>query len=176
MEGFEKIGITNLPTFNVGSYPQNFKALEFKKYDRIRCLKLQARLNVRKMERYVQNEQLMVLTFQDSLTGLALTWYAQLDLNEINTWEKLARAFYNQYKFNIEEAPSIWHLSNLQKKSNESFKEYAQKGRALAARVAIPLLKKQLTSSFINTLEEPFFSHLIGHTLANFSGPAAAWR
>ena len=67
----------------------------------------------------------MVQTFQDSLTGPALTWYARLKLNQINTWEKLVKVFYDQYKFNIEVAPSVWDLSNLQKRRNESFKEYA---------------------------------------------------
>ena len=87
----------------------------------------------------------MVQTFQDSLTGPALTQYAQLDANEVDTWDKLARAFFNQYKFNIEMAPSVWDLSNMKKKTDESFKEYAQRWRAMAARITTPLPERDLT-------------------------------
>ena len=69
----------------------------------------------------------MVYTFQDNLTRPALTWYAQLKPAEIDAWDKLAKSFYNQYKFNIKVAPSMWDLSSLRKKNDESFKEYAQR-------------------------------------------------
>ena len=44
----------------------------------------------------------------------------------------------------------------------------------MAARVTTHLLEKDLTFTFINTLEEPFFSHLVGHAMANFSEVVAA--
>ena len=67
------MGITTWPMFDAGSYPEKFKAPEFEKYDGIGCPKVHAKLYVWKMGRYVQNEQLMVQTFQDSLTGSAFT-------------------------------------------------------------------------------------------------------
>lgn len=70
-------------------------------------------------------DKLMVKTFQDNLTRPALAWYAQLEPTKINTWDKLAKAFYSQYKFNIEVTLYIWDLSSLKKKKEESFKEYA---------------------------------------------------
>ena len=103
-DGFDQMGIISLPTVQAGAYPEKFKAPEFEKYDGIGCPKLHARLYARRMNQYAHYEHIMVQTFQDSLTGPALTWYAQLDLSEINTWDKLARVFYNQYKFNIEVA------------------------------------------------------------------------
>ena len=126
VDGFEQMGITGLPAFQTGLYPEKFKTPDFEKYDGTGCPKLHARLYVRRMSQYLQHEHIMIQTFQDSLTGSALTWYAQVDLNEINTWDKLARAFYNQYKFNMEVAPSMWDLSSLRKGNNESFREYAQ--------------------------------------------------
>ena len=66
-------------------------------------------------------------------------------------------------------APSVGDLSSLQKKKNESFKEYAQRWKALAARFTNPLPEKELTHTFINSLEEPFFSHLVRYTSASFS-------
>ena len=63
----------------------------------------------------------------------------------------------------------MWDLSNMKKKKDESFKEYAQRWRAMAAKVTTQLPEKDLFHTFINTVEEPFFSHLVGHTSANFS-------
>ena len=81
----------------------------------------------------------------------------------------MARAFYNQYKFNIEVTPSLWDLSSMRRKNDETFKGYNQRWRALAARVNTLLLEKDLAFTFVNTLEEPFFSHLIGHSATSFS-------
>ena len=65
-------------------------------------------------------------------------------------------------------------MSSLCKGNNESFREYAQCWRYFAARVATPIPEKDLTSTLINTLEKPYFSHLIGHTATNFSEIVAA--
>ena len=161
--------MVSLLAFEEGAFPEKFKVPNFEKYDGTGCPKLHAILYIRRMGQYVKYDRFMVQTFQDSLTRPALTWYAQLDLTEIDTWDKLARAFYNQYKFNTEVAPSIWDLSNLQKKKGESFKEYAQRWRALAAKVTTPIPEKDLVFTFVNTLEDPFFSHLIGHASASFA-------
>ena len=68
----------------------------------------------------------------------------------------------------------MWDLSNLRKKDNKSFREYALRWRALAAKVTTPILEKDLAFTFINTLEKSYFTHLIGHTSANFSEIVAA--
>ena len=68
----------------------------------------------------------------------------------------------------------MWDLSSLCKGNNESFREYAQRWRSMVARVATPIPEKDLTSTFINTLGKPYFSHLIGHTTTNFSEIVAA--
>ena len=83
--GFEQMSLNTWPSFDAGSYPEKFKAPKFEKYNGTGCPKVHARLYVWKMGRYVPNEQLIVQTFQDSLTGPTLTWYARLDFNKINT-------------------------------------------------------------------------------------------
>lgn len=54
-----------------------------------------------KMAPYTKYERLMVQVFQDSLPVPTLS----LDLSEINAWGKLARVFYDQYKFSEEVGP-----------------------------------------------------------------------
>jgi len=48
-------------------------------------------------------------------------------------------------------------LQNMAKKSSETFKEYAQRWRELAAQVELPLYKKEMITMFIETLQTPFY-------------------
>ena len=75
-DGFEQMGITGLPAFQTGFYHEKFEAPDFDKYNGTSCPKLDALLYVRRMSQYLQHEHIMIQTFQDSLIGPALTWYA----------------------------------------------------------------------------------------------------
>ncbi|XP_058746081.1 uncharacterized protein LOC131618951 [Vicia villosa] len=55
-------------------------------------------------------------------------------------------------------APNHTQLQNLAQKANESFKEYAQKWRELAARVQPPRLEREMMDLFTNTLEGQYYS------------------
>ena len=92
---FDQSTVLNLPQFEEGAFPKKFKAPELEKYNRTGCPNMHTRLYVRRMGQYAKFDKLIVQTFQDSLTGPALNWYTQLDPCEIDTWDKLARAFFN---------------------------------------------------------------------------------
>src|SRR4051812_46155423 len=51
----------------------------------------------------------------------------------------------------------------------ESFKEYAQKWRDLAGRVKPSLSDRELVDMFMNTLTDPFYSHLLGSSSSGFT-------
>ncbi|KAA0061974.1 Gag-pro-like protein [Cucumis melo var. makuwa] len=53
-------------------------------------------------------------------------------------------------------------LQQMEKKRSESFKEYAQRWRDMAAEVQPPLTDKEITSMFMNTLRAPFYERMIG--------------
>jgi len=57
-------------------------------------------------------------------------------------FKDLANAFLRQYKYNIDIAPDRMQLQNMTKKNEETFKEYAQRWRELAAQVE-PLLSEK---------------------------------
>ncbi|XP_016707184.1 uncharacterized protein [Gossypium hirsutum] len=57
---------------------------------------------------------------------------------------------------------------NMEKKPNESFRQCAQRRREVAMQVQPPLLEKETTMLFINTLKEPFITHMIGSTTKRF--------
>ena len=60
-------------------------------------------------------------------------------------------------------------LQNMTKKSAETFKKYAQRWRELAAQVEPPLHEKEMTTMFIETLQTPFYEHVLGSISSNFS-------
>ena len=87
------------------------------------------------MSIWSKDEKFLVNFFHESLTGPALEWYIQLDHSKIDGWKDLADAFMSQYRFNLDTAPTREQLGILQKKNEETFKQYAQRWRALAAQV-----------------------------------------
>ncbi|XP_016733194.1 uncharacterized protein [Gossypium hirsutum] len=57
----------------------------------------------------------------------------------------------------------------MEKKSNESFRQYAQRWREVAIQVQPPLLEKETTMLLINTLKAPFITHMLGSATKSFS-------
>ncbi|EOY00458.1 Gag-pro-like protein [Theobroma cacao] len=149
--------------------PAKFKVPEFEKYDGTKCPMAHITMYCRKMAAQSHDDKLLIHFFQDSLTGSAARWYVQLDRNRIKTWKDLARAFIAQYKHVAELAPDRLSLQTMEKKQSENFKEYAQRWRDTAAQVQPPLIDKEMTVLFINTLRAPFYERLIGNATKNFA-------
>ena len=60
-------------------------------------------------------------------------------------------------------------LQNMEKKTNETFREYAHKWRDLAAQVQPPLTDKELNKMFLNTLKAPYYDRMIRNSNKDFS-------
>ncbi|KAA3480214.1 trans-resveratrol di-O-methyltransferase-like [Gossypium australe] len=65
--------------------------------------------------------------------------------------------------------PDRLTLQNMKKKQNESFRQYAQRWREVVTQVQPPLLEKETTMLFINTLKAPFINHILGSATKSFS-------
>ncbi|XP_016730157.1 uncharacterized protein [Gossypium hirsutum] len=149
--------------------PPKFKTPEFEKYNRTSCPETHVTMFCRKMIGYVNNDQLLIHYFQDSLIGSAAKWYNQLSHAQIGSWKDLAQTFMKQYGHVTDIAPDRITLQNMEKKPNESFRQYAQRWREMAMQVQPPLLGKETTMLFINTLKAPFINHMLGSTAKSFS-------
>ncbi|XP_058763854.1 uncharacterized protein LOC131637289 [Vicia villosa] len=149
--------------------PPKFKVPDFEKYKGLTCPRNHLRMYCRKMAAYAHDQKLMIHTFQDSLSGASLDWYMQLEQNYIRTWDNLAHAFLKQYKYNLDMAPNRMQLQNLSQKKEESFKEYAQRWREIAARVQPPLLEKELVDMFMSTLQGIYYEKMVGSVSSGFS-------
>ncbi|XP_052727606.1 uncharacterized protein LOC128193339 [Vigna angularis] len=121
------------------------------------------------MVAYAYDNQLLIYVFQDSLAGVALNCYTHLEPSRIRCWADLANAFVKQYVYNTHVAPDRLQLQNMGKKDNETFKEYAQRWRELAAQVESPLYDKEMVAMFVNTLQSPFYEHMVGNVSSNFA-------
>ncbi|XP_040951505.1 uncharacterized protein [Gossypium hirsutum] len=60
-------------------------------------------------------------------------------------------------------------LQNMERKPSESFRQYAQRWREVAIQVQPPLLERETTMLFINTLKAPFIMHMLGSATKSFS-------
>ena len=60
-------------------------------------------------------------------------------------------------------------LQNMEKKTTETFREYAYKWRDLAAQVQPLMTDKELNKMFLNTLKTPYYDRMIGNSNTNFS-------
>ncbi|XP_012466220.1 uncharacterized protein LOC105784844 [Gossypium raimondii] len=121
------------------------------------------------MTGYIDNDQLLIHCFQDSLIGAAAKWYNQLGRTQICSWKDLAQAFMGQYSHVADMTSDRITLQNMEKKQNESFRQYAQRWREVATQVQPPLLEKETIMLLINTLKAPFITHMLGSATMSFS-------
>ncbi|XP_052489773.1 uncharacterized protein LOC105764811 [Gossypium raimondii] len=149
--------------------PPKFKMPEFEKYNGTSCPGAHITMFCRRMTGYVNNDQLLIHCFQDSLIGSATRWYNQLSRAKVSSWKDLAQAFMKQYGHVTDITPDRITLQNMEKKQNESFRQYAQRWREVATQVQPPLLEREVTMLFINTLKAPFISHMLGSATKSFS-------
>ena len=69
------------------------------------------------------------------MSGTQLEWFYQLEGANVRNWEDLAAAFYKQYQYNIDLAPTRTQLQGMSMGASKGFKDYAQKWIDLAGRV-----------------------------------------
>ena len=86
----------------------------------------------------------------------------------------LAKAFLVQYKHMTDTMLDRMSLQNMEKKANESFREYAHKWRDLVAQVQPPMTDKELNKTFLNILKAPCYDRMVGNSNTNFSNVVSA--
>jgi len=102
-----------------------FKVSDFDKYKGTTCPKNHLKMYCRKMGAYAKDEKLLIHFFQESLTGVAVTWYTNLEPSRVHSWKDLMVAFIRQYRYNSNMAPDRMQLQSICKRGHGSFKEYA---------------------------------------------------
>ena len=73
-------------------------------------------------------------------------------------------AFVRQYQYNCDMVPDRIQLQNMCKKGHESFKEYTQRWRDLAAQVALPMMEREMIIVMVDTLPVFYYENGGLHT------------
>src|SRR4051812_3036235 len=107
--------------------PPKFKVPVFAKYDGVSCPKLHMRSYVRKIQPHTTDNKLWIHFFQESLSGTQLEWYYQLESTKVHTWEELAAAFYKQYQYNANLAPTRTQLRGMSMAPKRKFQRICTK-------------------------------------------------
>ena len=66
-------------------------------------------------------------------------------------------------------APDRTQLQNMFKKEGETFKEYAQRWRDLAAQVAPPMVEREMITMMVDTLPVFYYEKLVGYMSSSFA-------
>ena len=122
------------------------------------------------MGAYSRDEKLLMHLFQESLAGATITWYTNLEASWIHFWKDLMGAFIKQYQYNIDMAPDRMKMQNMCKKEHESFKEYAQRWRDLAAQVAPLMMKREMIIVILDTFSVFYYEKMVGYMPSSFAG------
>jgi hypothetical protein len=149
--------------------PIKFKVPDFEKYKGNTCPLSHLVMYARKMSTQTDNDQLLIHYFQDSLSGAALRWYMGLESSNIRSFNDLGEAFVKQYKYNVDMAPDRDQLRAMSQKDKETFKEYAQRWRELAAQIVPPLEEKEMTKVFLKTLSSFYYERMIASAPSDFT-------
>ncbi|XP_028208435.1 uncharacterized protein LOC114391656 [Glycine soja] len=149
--------------------PHKFKVPDFEKYKGNSCPRSHLVMYARKMSMYTDNHKLLIHFFQDSLTGAALKWYMNLDSASIRTFNDLGEAFIRQYKYNLDMAPDRDQLRAMTQKEKETFKEYAQRWREVAAQIVPPLEEREMTKIFLKTLSQFYYEKMVASAPTDFT-------
>ena len=66
-------------------------------------------------------------------------------------------------------APNRMQLQNMCKRDDESFKEYAQRWRDLAAQVAPPMMEREMITMMVDTLLVFYYEKMVGYMPSRFA-------
>nr|XP_033508526.1 uncharacterized protein LOC117273470 [Nicotiana tomentosiformis] len=94
-------------------------------------------------------DELLMAYFSQSLSGAALEWYTRQDTSRWYTWDDLAQAFARHFQYNIDIVPDRLSLTKVEKRPNESFREYGFRWREQAARVYLPMEEDEMVEYFL---------------------------
>ena len=81
----------------------------------------------------------------------------------------MANAFLEYYRFNTKIVSDCIVLQNVEKKSGESFCEYAQKWHELATQVLPSMMEDEMINWFIDNLKPPYYKKMICAQVTHFA-------
>ncbi|KAJ8527706.1 hypothetical protein K7X08_015157 [Anisodus acutangulus] len=117
-----------------------------------------------------KDQAIIMKLFVRSLTREALDWYTSQNPQKWRNWGTMAQDFVDRFKFNTDTVLDRFYLMKLEKKSTETFREYAMKWRAEAAKVQPPIEESEMTTLFVQSLKDAtYYERMISVVGRSFS-------
>ena len=118
LNSFGRTDFSNMSWFPNLILPHGFKTPQFEKFSGNGDHMLHLQMYCETMAPYAGNEPLLIMIFQESLSGHVAAWFLQLE--EITYWKGLENAFLAQYHFNTESVPDYLDLQRMERESKEA--------------------------------------------------------
>ncbi|XP_070047430.1 uncharacterized protein [Nicotiana tomentosiformis] len=138
------IAYKDLCLFRDVQLPAGFKMSKFDLYDGHGDPVAHLRGYCSKMRGASGKDKLLMAYFSQSLSGAALEWYTRQDASRWYTWDDMAQAFARRFQYNIDIVSDRLYLTKVEKKPNESFREYRFRWREQVARVNPPMEEDEM--------------------------------
>ncbi|XP_060170475.1 uncharacterized protein LOC132601406 [Lycium barbarum] len=147
--------------------PKGFKVACFKSFNRTGNPKAHMLGYCDQLFRVRDNQELIMWLFSRSSTGEALEWFTAQDIRRWATWEDMAAAFIERFRFNMETVLDICYLEKVKQKSTENFCEYASRWRTEATRVQPPMGEEELCQFL--SIQTDFYDRMLSMVGRPFS-------
>ncbi|KAM3266202.1 hypothetical protein P3L10_003196 [Capsicum annuum] len=159
--GPKSVSYKDLCMFSDVHLPLGFKMPKFDKYEGHGDLVAHLRRYCNQLRGAGGKEELLMAYFGESLTNLASECFVDQDIDKWSSWNDLANEFVQQFKYYVELIPDEKSLTNIKKKNNKNFREYAIRWRGQAARVKPPMKESKIVEMFIQAQDETYYQHLL---------------
>ncbi|XP_048129403.1 uncharacterized protein LOC125313643 [Rhodamnia argentea] len=169
VEGIHNIPQVDFSAFSKVSVPEKFKMPDFEKYDGTSNPVQHVQMYQARMNKYAANGPLMIQTFQAASKDVAMRWYTDYEIYNMENWEKAANAFVKHFSFNLDVLISSEDLEQAEMKKGETIKQYATKWRNVASRPKAGTPERELMKLFVSTLPQIMRSRILGSTATLFS-------
>ncbi|XP_060187222.1 uncharacterized protein LOC132616669 isoform X2 [Lycium barbarum] len=159
--GYKSVSFRDLCMFPDVHLPLGFKVPKFDKYDGQGDPMAHLKRYCNQLRGAGGKQELLMVYFGESLTGLASEWFIDQDFTKWRIWDDMAQDFVQQFQYNIDLVLDKKSLINLKKKTTENFREFAIRWREQAARVRPPLKESEVVETFIQTQDEEYYQHML---------------
>ena len=77
----------------------------------------------------------------------------------------MVTTFTKRYKLNLELTLDRISLQEIEKRADETVREYAQRSQGLVIQVNLHLIEKEMIFIFMNAFKDPYFGYMVCNTL-----------
>ncbi|XP_060199644.1 uncharacterized protein LOC132627998 [Lycium barbarum] len=160
-EGHKSVSYKDLCMIPNVHLPSGFKTPKFDKYDGHGDPVAHLKRYCNQLRGAGGKDEMLMACFSDSLTGIASDWFADQDVTKWHIWDDMAQEFVRQFQYNIDIALDKVSMTKVQKKSTESFREFAIRWREQAARVKPPMVEGEVVDTFLQAQTEEYYQHML---------------